>query len=105
MSPLLLFLFLFLLHFGIGLVAYIEKRMKPLYKLLQITSRETVSILELAKHYDSLGVNVPDHLLIEPAPLLTSMLKKLEARVSLEVSAVLLVALIPSSVLTALMVY
>ena len=62
-------------------------------------------MLELARHYDELGVSVPDKLLIEPAPILTSMLRRLEARVSLEISAVLFAALIPSSVMTAIVMY
>jgi hypothetical protein len=47
---------------------------------------------------------VPDKLLIEPEPILTAMLRRLEARVSVEIAAVLFVALIPSGVLTALLV-
>ena len=33
-NPLLLFLILFGLHFALGLVAYVERRLKPLYALL-----------------------------------------------------------------------
>ena len=104
-DPGMLFLIFFLLHFGVGLVAYVEKRLKPLLELLRIKSNETVSMLELARHYEQLGVSVPDKLLIEPAPILTSMLRRLEARVSLEISAVLFAALIPSSVMTAIVMY
>ena len=104
-DPSMLFLIFFLLHFGVGLVAYVEKRLKPLLELLRIKSNETVSMLELARHYEQLGVSVPDKLLIEPAPILTSMLRRLEARVSLEISAVLFAALIPSSVMTAIVMY
>jgi len=104
-EPGALFLIFFLLHFGVGLVAYVEKRLKPLLELLHIKSNETVSMLALARHYYDLGVSVPDRLLIEPAPVLTSMLRRLEARVSLEISAVLFAALIPSSVMTAIIMY
>lgn len=103
-DPFLLFLALFGLHFAIGLIAYIEKRMKPLYALLQIKKNHTYSLISIAFHYQSIGVNVPDTLLIEPESTLTTMLRKLENRVVVEISAVLMVALIPSSVLTALLV-
>ncbi|MCH1541406.1 MAG: hypothetical protein L7S56_08280 [Candidatus Poseidonia sp.] len=102
--PGFLFLMLFALHVMLGLLAYIEKRMKPLYALLQINKINTNSLTGLAQHYASIGVTVPDKLLIEPEPILTKMLRKLEARVGLEISAVLFVALIPSSVLTAILV-
>ena len=102
--PLLLFVILFGLHFALGLVAYIERRLKPLYALLHLRKTNTFSVTSIAKHYDSIGIRVPEKLLVEPEPMLTAMLRKLEARVSLEVAAVLFVALIPSSVLTALLV-
>ena len=102
--PLLLFVILFGLHFALGLVAYIERRLKPLYALLHLRKTNTFSVTSIAKHYDTIGLRVPEKLLIEPEPMLTAMLRKLEARVSLEVAAVLFVALIPSSVLTALLV-
>ena len=35
-DPGMLFLIFFLLHFGVGLVAYVEKRLKPLLELLRI---------------------------------------------------------------------
>ena len=44
-DPGMLFLIFFLLHFGVGLVAYVEKRLKPLLELLRIKSNETVSML------------------------------------------------------------
>ena len=103
-NPLLLFLILFGLHFALGLVAYIERRLKPLYALLHLRKTNTFSLTSIAKHYDNIGLRVPEKLLIEPEPMLTAMLRKLEARVSLEITAVLFVALIPSSVLTALLV-
>lgn len=102
--PLLLFVILFGLHFALGLVAYIERRVKPLYALLHLRKTNTFSVTSIAKHYETIGLRVPEKLLIEPEPMLTAMLRKLEARVSLEVAAVLFVALIPSSVLTALLV-
>jgi hypothetical protein len=102
--PFVLFLVLFGLHFALGLVAYIERRMKPLYALLHIKKLDSAGLRSLALHYQDLGLHVPDTLLIEPEPVLTAMLRKLEARVSLEISAVLLMALVPSSVLTALLV-
>jgi len=97
-------LILFGLHFALGLVAYVERRMKPLYALLQLKRLDTTGLRSLALHYQNLGLQVPDALLLEPEPVLTGMLRKLEARVSLEISAVLFMALIPSSVLTALLV-
>lgn len=103
-NPGLLFLLLFVLHFALGLVAYIERRMKPLYALLQLKKLDTHSLTAIAKHYHQLGLVVPNVLLIEPEPMLTAMLRKLEARVSLEISAVLFVALIPSGILTAFLV-
>ncbi len=102
--PFVLFLILFGLHFALGLVAYVERRMKPLYALLQLKRLDTTGLRSLALHYQNLGLQVPDALLLEPEPVLTGMLRKLEARVSLEISAVLFMALIPSSVLTALLV-
>ncbi len=103
-NPFILFLILFGLHFALGLVAYIERRMKPLYALLQLKKIDTCSLASIARHYESIGIRVPDKLLIEPEPILTAMLRRLEARVSVEIAAVLFVALIPSSVLTALLV-
>ena len=102
--PFVLFLILFGLHFALGLVAYVERRMKPLYALLQLKRLDTTGLRSLALHYQNLGLQVPDALLLEPEPVLTGMLRKLEARVCLEISAVLFMALIPSSVLTALLV-
>ena len=100
-NPWALFAVLFGLHLALGLVAYFERRLKPLMALLQIWQTNTCSLVLIAKHYDALGLRVPDQLLVEPDSALTSMLRRLEARVSLEVAAVLFVALIPSSVLTA----
>lgn len=103
-NPLVLFTVLFGLHLALGLVAYVERRLKPLMALLRIWETNTCSLTLIAKHYDGLGLRVPDELLIEPDSVLTSMLRRLEARVSLEVAAVLFVALIPSSLLTAFLI-
>lgn len=102
--PLVLFTVLFGVHIALGVVTYVERRLKPLMASLRIWETNTCSIVLIAKHYDTLGMRVPDQLLIEPDSVLTSMLRRLEARVSLEVAAVLFVALIPSSVLTAFLI-
>ena len=103
-NPLVLFTVLFGLHLALGLVAYFERRLKPLMAMLRIWETNTCSLVLMAKHYDALGLRVPDQLLIEPDSVLTSVLRRLQARVSLEVAAVLFVALIPSGVLTAFLI-
>ena len=51
------------LHFALGLVAYIERRMKPLYALLQLKKIDTCSLTSIARHYESIGIRVPTNFL------------------------------------------
>ena len=104
MSAPMLFLLLFVVHVALGVLAYVERRLKPLYALLQVRRFDTQAMVELARHYRRIGVDVPSKLLVEPGSVVSDMLRKLEARVSLEVTAVLFVALIPSSALTVLLI-
>tara|TARA_B100000575_G_C23131958_1_gene656768 strand:- start:48 stop:365 length:318 start_codon:yes stop_codon:yes gene_type:complete len=89
---------LLILHLGIGIMAWFEKRYLPL--LQKITDKETLNtkLNRLASKYQSLGVDVPQGL-IECPSLLIREAKRMEIRLSIEIILISLAGTIPPSIL------
>ena len=89
---------LLILHLGIGIVAWFEKRYLPL--LQKITDRETLNMKlnRLASKYQMIGIDVPQEL-IECPSLLVREAKLMEIRLSIEIILISLAGIIPPGIL------
>lgn len=89
---------LLILHLGIGILAWFEKRYLPL--LQKITDKETLNMKlnRLASNYQTLGIDVPQGL-IECPSLLIREAKRMEIRLSIEIILISLAGTIPPSIL------
>ena len=89
---------LLILHLGIGVIAWFEKRYLPL--LQKITDKETLNMKlnRLASKYQSLGIDVPQGL-IECPSLLVREAKRMEIRLSIEIILISLAGTIPPGLL------
>ncbi|MAK26187.1 MAG: hypothetical protein CMA02_02825 [Euryarchaeota archaeon] len=89
---------LLILHLGIGIIAWFEKRYLPL--LQKITDKETLNMKlnRLASKYQSLGIDVPQGL-IECPSLLVREAKRMEIRLSIEIALISLAGTIPPGLL------
>ena len=89
---------LLILHLGIGILAWFEKRYLPL--LQKITDKETLNMKlnRLANSYQTLGIDVPQ-VLIECPSLLIREAKRMEIRLSIEIILISLAGTIPPSIL------
>ena len=89
---------LLILHLGIGIIAWFEKRYLPL--LQKITDIETLNMKlnRLASKYQSLGIDVPQGL-IECPSLLVREAKRMEIRLSIEIALISLAGTIPPGLL------
>tara|TARA_B100000683_G_scaffold240897_1_gene248408 strand:+ start:2842 stop:3159 length:318 start_codon:yes stop_codon:yes gene_type:complete len=89
---------LLILHLGIGIIAWFEKRYLPL--LQKITDKETLNMKlnRLATKYQSLGIDVPQGL-VECPSLLVREAKRMEIRLSIEIILISLAGTIPPGIL------
>lgn len=89
---------LLILHLGIGIIAWFEKRYLPL--LQKITDKETLNMKlnRLASKYQSLGIDVPQGL-VECPSLLVREAKRMEIRLSIEIILISLAGTIPPGIL------
>ena len=89
---------LLILHLGIVIIAWFEKRYLPL--LQKITDKETLNMKlnRLASKYQSLGIDVPQGL-IECPSLLVREAKRMEIRLSIEIALISLAGTIPPGLL------
>ena len=89
---------LLILHLGIGIIAWFEKRYLPL--LQKITDKETLNMKlnRLASKYQSLGIDVPQGL-VECPSLLVREAKRMEIRLSIEIALISLAGTIPPGLL------
>lgn len=64
MTAPLLFLLLFVVHVALGVLAYIERRLKPLYALLQVKRFDTQAMVDrsfVVQHHTNTGVELGWH--------------------------------------------
>jgi|TARA_B100000519_G_C14180014_1_gene408078 hypothetical protein len=89
---------LLILHLGIGILAWFEKRYLPL--LQKITDKETLNMKlnRLANSYQTLGIDVPQEL-VECPSLLVREAKRMEIRLSIEIALISLAGIIPPGLL------
>ena len=89
---------LLILHLGIGIIAWFEKRYLPL--LQKITDKETLNMKlnRLASKYQNLGIDVPQGL-VECPSLLVREAKRMEIRLSIEIALISLAGTIPPGLL------
>ena len=89
---------LLILHLGIGILAWFEKRYLPL--LQKITDKETLNMKlnRLANSYQTLGIDVPQEL-VECPSLLVREAKRMEIRLSIEIILISLAGTIPPGIL------
>jgi len=89
---------LLILHLGISILAWFEKRYLPL--LQRITDKETLNVKlnRLANSYQTLGIDVPQEL-VECPSLLIREAKRMEIRLSIEIILISLAGTIPPGIL------
>ena len=90
---------LLVLHVGIAFITWFDNRYKPVLAKLLRLKEDADKIHKLAIHYHSIGVNIPDNLLVPPRSMILTEAKKMELRLMIEMMLVGLVGSIPTGAL------
>tara|TARA_B110000459_G_scaffold2573_2_gene2917 strand:- start:19 stop:351 length:333 start_codon:yes stop_codon:yes gene_type:complete len=87
---------IFLIHIGIGIYAWFEKRWKPVLSRLTLFEDETEILHSIALEYIEIGVAVPGLCLVSPQSAIVTEAKRIETRMLVELIAVGCAGFIPS---------
>ena len=98
-SILMVCLLLFLAHLAIIASRWMEVRLRPMLLRIGLLNKESEWIHKTALRYSGMGLAVPPDLLKQPSSIPTAEARRIETRLSIELTLIVITALMPSGLL------
>ena len=98
-SILMVCLLLFLAHLAIIASRWMEVRLRPMLLRIGLLNKASEWIHKTALRYSGMGLAVPPDLLKQPSSIPTAEARRIETRLSIELTLIVITALMPSGLL------